>query len=272
MIRLSSRAGSPERPNEDWCAAFSTPTGNMLIVLDGVTTPGETGCRHDTPWYVRSLGAELMHLASDRGSSLGDVLAQAISNVTQSHTDTCDTGHRGTPAATVAMARATDQHLEYLVLADATIAIRKGEDVQIVSDPRVSQITASDAAEALRHPIGTTEHTTAVRRMSHHQQLRRNRPGGYWVASSVPMAANHAFTGVSDHDTDVALFTDGASRIADLFAQRTWSRTMDLLRQDGPEALIDLVRATEHQDPQGRTWPRFKASDDAACVYCNLRE
>lgn len=272
MIRLSSRAGSSDRPNEDWCAGLSTSAGNVLIVLDGVTTPGETGCIHDTPWYVRSLGAQLMSLASDRACSLKDALAQAIVSVTQSHAETCDTSHRGTPAATVAMTRVTDRHLEYLVLADTTVAIRGHEEVQVVSDARVSQITADDAAEALRHPIGTTEHTSSVHRMSHNQQLRRNRPGGYWVASSVPSAAEYAFTGSSDNDIDVALFTDGASRIADLFGQHTWSSAMDLLRQHGPESLIDQVRAEERLDPDGHTWPRFKVSDDAACAYSNLRE
>lgn len=269
MIQFSCRPGSSERSNEDWCGGTSTSVGDLLVVLDGVTTPGDTGCRHGTPWYVNQLGVNLLQLSSDTSKSLTDALAEAIKRVTHLHADTCDIAHRGTPAAAVAIARSSAAHLDYLVLADTTVAITRTDGVHTVSDSRVSAVTEKDATEALRHPIGTPEHAAAVRRMSTNQQAYRNRPNGYWVAASDPKAADQAIAGEVDDALDVALLSDGASRSVDLFEQSTWKGVMKLLSQDGPEALIDRVRARERQDPSGRTWPRFKTSDDAACAYAD---
>jgi hypothetical protein len=37
--------------------------------------------------------------------------------------------------------------------------------------------------------------------------------------------------------------------------------------REGPQALIDAVRAAEAADPAGAAYPRGKARDDAAVVY-----
>lgn len=272
MIQFSCSPGAAERPNEDWCGGVATSASEqLLVVLDGVTTPGETGCRHGTPWYVNQLGLSLLQLASSAGTPLNDALADAIKHVTNLHADTCDVAHRGTPAAAVALARTRADHLDYLVLADTTVVIsRAGEsEIHTVSDSRVAAVTEGDAAEVFRHPIGAPEHASAVGRMSANQQEYKNHPNGYWVAASTPEAAAQAITGEVDDVLEVALFSDGASRAVDLFEQATWSELMKQLRRSGPDSVIKQVRATERQDPLGATWPRFKTSDDAACAYAD---
>ncbi|WP_199564886.1 hypothetical protein [Spongiactinospora rosea] len=97
-----------------------------------------------------------------------------------------------------------------------------------------------------------------------------NRESGFWVASVDPLAAEHALTG-SVPATAVkaaAVLSDGASRLVDLFALATWRQTMDLLRDDGPAALIEAVRHAEHSDPHGERRPRGKPFDDATAAYC----
>jgi hypothetical protein len=272
MIRFSTQPGSSERPNEDWCGGITTSTGDhLLVLLDGVTTPGETGCRHGTPWYVQQLGLNLLQLGSSAGTPLAEALAGAIEHVTHLHADTCNIAHRGTPAAAVAIARTRANHLDYLVLADTTVAINRASssEIQAISDSRVAAVTEKDAAEVLQHPIGTPEHASAVSRMSVNQQEYRNHPGGYWVAASTPEAAAQAITGEVDDALEVALFSDGASRSVDLFAEHTWTELMETLRRGGPDLVINQVRAAERKDPTGVTWPRFKTSDDAACAYAD---
>ena len=68
----------------------------------------------------------------------------------------------------------------------------------------------------------------------------------------------------------IALMTDGASRLVDVFGRATWRGALDVLDTVGPTGLIDQVRQLEVDDPEGRRWPRYKTSDDASVVYMRL--
>ncbi|MFD0854554.1 integrase, partial [Actinomadura adrarensis] len=68
----------------------------------------------------------------------------------------------------------------------------------------------------------------------------------------------------------LALLSDGASRLADRFGLLTWSGLLDVLRGDGPDALIARTRAAERDDPDGRRWPRGKTHDDATAAFWPL--
>ena len=65
----------------------------------------------------------------------------------------------------------------------------------------------------------------------------------------------------------VALLSDGATRIDDLYRQLGWPAMIDVIREHGPAALIRQVRAAEDADPDRERWPRYKARDDATVVY-----
>jgi hypothetical protein len=102
-------------------------------------------------------------------------------------------------------------------------------------------------------------------------QLRswRNRPGGFWVASTIPAAAGEAVTGTLPlaRLCGVALLSDGASRIADAYHLLTWPQALAIISADGPAALIARTRAAEDSDPRALRWPRAKASDDATIAW-----
>ena len=271
MIQLCTQPGSASRPNEDWCSATKGADSAVAVVLDGVTTPGDTGCHHGTPWYVQQLGTELIRHTADHARTLTQSLADSIAAVTALHASSCDISHRGTPAAAVAIARVHQHHVEYLVLADTTIAVLDNDGrLTHAVDPRVDDVTARDAADALHWPIGSAEHRDAVRRMSRNQQLQRNRHGGYWVAAADPEAADEAITGCSKNPRRLALLTDGAARAVDVFDQYSWREALDILHTSGPSELITQVRSAEQTDPHGLRWPRFKTSDDAAVAYLDI--
>ena len=40
--------------------------------------------------------------------------------------------------------------------------------------------------------------------------------------------------------------------------------------EQGPEAIIQQVRAAEGSDPDGKRWPRGKRHDDASAACCHL--
>jgi hypothetical protein len=268
IVRVShaTQAAYPGRVNEDWAA--SGP--GWALVLDGATpAPGvATGCRHDVPWLVRHLAAALasrLALATagpGRGpltgqlagrpalagagpgsDPLADLLADAIGELRDAHGGRCDLGNPDSPSATVAMARGRGGSLEYLVLCDSPVLLgRPGGGCTLVADDRLAGLAGG--------PPYSVELVRAC----------RNRPGGFWVASTDPAAAYQAVTGSAELAglTDVALCTDGVSRLAEWYGY-SWPQVMARLRELGPAGLIGLLRSAERAYPH----PTGKRHDDA---------
>ncbi|MEV6976164.1 hypothetical protein [Kitasatospora sp. NPDC093806] len=252
-------------PNEDWVAA--TPT--LAVVLDGLSTAGlDTGCQHGVPWYVAQLGGHLVAALAEPGWPLADGLEQALDQVAALHPG-CDLGNPGTPSATVSILRAGADRFDYLVLADSPIVFERADGYQVVTDLRVDTVVPELRAETERFSTGTPEHAEAVRRMVEAQRLTRNTTDGYWVAASSGEAARHSLTGtVPPADVRAAVvLSDGASRLVTEYRAASWADVFVTLREAGADGLISAVRKVEATDPDGRRWPRYKASDDAAVVF-----
>ena len=65
----------------------------------------------------------------------------------------------------------------------------------------------------------------------------------------------------------IALLSDGATRINDIYGLATWPDMLAVVREQGPAALIRQVRAAEASDPDQARWPRGKINDDTTIVY-----
>jgi len=92
----------------------------------------------------------------------------------------------------------------------------------------------------------------------------RNKPGGFWVASTEPKAAYHAVTGnvPLTPGIEVGLFTDGATRLIDVYGY-DWAGFFASLRDLGPAGVINRVRDAERNKPH----PYGKRYDDATVVH-----
>ncbi|MFJ3505718.1 integrase [Streptomyces sp. NPDC090135] len=254
--------------NED--AVHVSPTG--VIVLDGLSAPKDLpmGCIHGTSWYVRQLGTRLINLIGDDTVPLREALRSAISEVNSLHRGTCALDQEAVPASTVVMIRERGDVLDYLVLSDNVLVLDLGDEgIQTITDKRVEEVASEEMEAALEGPTGTPEHAARVSALVTVQRRLRNRPGGYWVAATNPTAADEAITGTIplEQVQQAALLTDGASRLVDSFGVLTWSQLLNVLRSEGPSALIARTREAELADPVGERWPRFKRSDDATVAY-----
>lgn len=257
--------------NED--TVHVSPTG--VVVLDGLSAPNDLpmGCIHGTPWFVRQLGTCLINLIGDNTVLLREALRTAIAEVNDLHRGTCALDQEAVPASTVVMVRERDDFFEYLVLSDNVLVLDLGDDgIQTVTDKRVEEVAGDEMRAALQGPTGTPEHAARVSALVTVQRRLRNRPGGYWVAATNPAAADEAITGAVDlaKVRQAALLTDGASRLVDSFGALSWAQLLDLLRIEGPAALISQTREAELADPGGERWPRFKRSDDATAAYVRI--
>ncbi len=228
LFQLATDPGTPGWPNEDYACAAA----GAAVLLDGCTTvprDRDIGCRHGVAWYARTLGTDLLAaITAEPPVPLADALARAIAQVRGRHEHTCDLVNPATPAATVTAVRAEPGGVGYLALSDSSVVADYG-------DGRPPQVITD------RHR----------------------------AAAADPGAAAGAATGTIPAAglRGVALFSDGATRITDRYHVLTWPAVVEVVRNQGPRALIGQVRAAEDADPDGRRWPRGKLRDDATVLY-----
>jgi hypothetical protein len=238
---------APGRANEDHIIL----SPGFAILLDGVTQLPDldTGCIHGPGWLVRVLGGHLTEALSTDGTvGLEQALADAIDAVCRRHANTCNLANPNSPSSTVAMVRERAGFLDYLVLCDSTVVFENAGGMTPISDDRTDTLAAYDRESVARV---------------------RNRPGGFWVASTAPEAAAEALTGAVPMDglQRMLLCTDGVSRLVDFFG-RSWSDVFAIAERHGPRAAINAVRQceTEHPERLERPGRRVKQYDDATLV------
>lgn len=228
LIQMATDPGTPGWPNEDYACVGP----GAAVLLDGCTTTPrgtDTGCVHGVAWYARTLGTELLAaITAAPLVPLADALAAAIGQVRDRHAGTCDLSQRATPAATVTAVRAGPDGVSYLALSDSSVVADFGD--------------------------GRPPHVITDR---------------HRAAAADPAAASSATTGTLPREglRGVALLSDGATRINDVYHQLSWPAMIDVIAEHGPGALIRQVRAVEDQDPDCVRWKRYKPRDDATIVY-----
>lgn len=244
-------------PNEDYYLASDT----WAIVLDGITRYPDDGCVHDVPWYVKRLGSALVAHIEDHDKDLRIALKRAIAAVSNEHRVSCDLENPVSPGSTVTITRIRNDEVEWLVLGDSSIAFRTVEgQVEAKSDERLARLThtppVEDVAGIRRFPV---DYIAQV----------RNRPNGFWVASTDPDAADTALTGSFSTTAlqSYILCTDGLTRLVERYSYR-WETLFAIAAHDGVSALTDLVRKHEFQDPATRS--SSKPHDDVTGVLVQI--
>lgn len=249
QVAMASSPGHEGRSNEDFVGAIP----GAIVLLDGAGIP-DTGsvCRHGVAWYTQTLGGLLLaRLSGNPGIELVRVLADSIDEVARTHRE-CDLADPSSPQAAVAMLRVAGAVVDHLVLADAYVVL-DDRGPTVVTDPREVDVRAEVLA-------AHDERSAAVDAF----RARRNVPGGYWIAKDDPAAAHEAVTGSVPLAalSGAAVLSNGVRRLVDPYAVTNWPGLLDVLRADGPDALLGWVRASE---PRGGL-----AADDATVAYCSF--
>src|SRR3954452_16670502 len=228
-VEFATEPGHPGKPNEDFVVAGPT----TLVLLDGVTSSADNGCKHGVGWFVERLGSALFtHSGGRPDRSLGECLYDAIEDTAALHVDGCDLARPDAPAATAVVARIIEDRLEYLVLSDSTLLVEGEDDLTVITDDRTDVIGGPLQRARDAHPAGTPGYLTAHQTFVDTLRAARNVPGGYWVASAEPAGGSEALDGtlkVSDVRPRAAL-TDAASRLVDRFGLTDWDHLMTVLR------------------------------------------
>jgi hypothetical protein len=258
QLNMVTSAGRAGRPNEDFVGAVP----GAVVLLDGAGIPGASElCSHGVAWYTHRLGGALLGGLSSGGGNLAAILGAAISSVADDHRATCDIAHPNSPQATAAIVRADASRLEYLLLADSYLLL---DGPEVLTDGR--EVAARRACSAPLEDVapGTPEYARVLNACRAEMRARRNQPGGYWIAKDDPRAAEEAVTG-SRPLSDVALLSNGASRIVDPYALTDWPGVLDVLRAEGPAEVIRRVREAEAGSGAA-------APDDATVAYGDMSD
>ncbi|GAA5017291.1 hypothetical protein [Actinopolymorpha pittospori] len=265
-ISMATSAGKAGQPNEDFAGAVP----GAVVLLDGAGIPDtESICSHGVAWYTHRLGGALLgRLSRDDGQDLATILATAIGELAADHRDTCDITNPSSPQATVAMVRAHQGRLDYLLLADSFLLLDQLDDgPRVLTDER--EVTTRRTCTAALDGVvrGTPEYDRVRDSCVDALRARRNQPGGYWIAKDDPHAAEEALTGSRPLDdlNSVALLSNGASRIVSPYGLTDWPGVVDLLVANGPAEIIRRVRRTEARTAQD---PDALIPDDATVAHC----
>jgi hypothetical protein len=240
-----------------------------------VTPPeGETGCVHTVPWFTARLGGAMLELSgSRRDMTLPEVLARAIARTADMHRTTCDLSHARTPQATVVAARWSEQAVEHLVLSDSALLVGHPDgSVRPVLDTRLDELppdVREQRAAVRALPRGSAERAAAGREYGRAVEALRNAEGGFFTAAADPSVVARAVSGTTPRAAvrSLTALSDGAGRWVEVFGEGSWADCAALVAKEGPQALIDRVRALEAADPDGAAHPRGKARDDASAVF-----
>jgi hypothetical protein len=268
--------GAPARLAVAERAAGSKPTQDRTVllpdavaVLDGASAPDPA--ERDGGWYAEQLARELAGRLGDRRLDLTTVLADAIAAVTSEFRLVPGSS----PSSTVTLLRWDADRVDALVLGDSPLVVFTAAGPEEVVDERLNGVAPRQRVayhDRLARGGGYDEaHRELLRALVGEQRRHRNRPDGYWIAEATPTAAGQALTRSWPRTavTAALLASDGVSRGIGR-AVPDWAAALRLVRERGPEALLDAVRAPEQADPDGRLWPRSKPYDDQALIVVTL--
>lgn len=238
---------------------------NAVAVLDGATSlhPGT----RSGGWYAARLAEALEPRLAEPGRDLADVLANAIAELVA----TFGLRPGAAPSSTVSLLRWDDEHVDALVLADSPIVLDTTDGMRPVLDDQLASLQSRPGAgyrDRLRSGEGFgAGHRDALGTSMDRTSRWRNVDGGFWVAEAVPEAAAHASRlRLARRDvTSAMVMTDGVScGVQEYGIYPDWTAMLDVALRDGPDAVLDQVRAAERSDPDGVRWPRSKRHDDQA--------
>ncbi|ATE57619.1 MULTISPECIES: hypothetical protein [Actinosynnema] len=225
------------RPTEDRVVLLE----NAVVLLDGATSP--TPRQRDGGWHSRELAAQFT------GPLLGDLaeeLAGAIDRLRARH----GLVPGDSPSSTVAILRWSAETVDALVLADSPVVVFGPPGGPI---PEEGEVVADHRLRDLRGKVAKVTDW-------------RNRPGGFWVAEADPAAAGMAVRRSWPRDavSTAVLATDGVSCGVDDYGLFPWREVTRIAFRNGPEAVLDRIRAAEERDRDRTRWRRAKAHDDQA--------
>lgn len=270
-----SLPGDRTKPNED-AFAFAK-TLRMAAVVDGATGLGERLMPgpSDAQW-IASFAARRLRAHAEWGGSPRDWLRAAAHDAETSFNALkrrAPMEQYELPLASLIIASCSDRLLQLGWFGDCAALYRAPTGAfRVIGDTLQSRSKERDrAAKAGLAPAaaGVRDEFLPTLRAARN---RVNAKGGYWLFAPDHRCADRAQE-TSTEAVEGALLllaTDGFLALASDYQAYTPEALLTAAQTRGLGALGEELRAIEAVDPDGRTFPRFKRSDDATAMLLSI--
>jgi hypothetical protein len=269
--------GHPDKPNEDICGV----SGDWAWVIDTSIFPGTTPVMHeksDAAWLARFADERLSNLApqaEDGATLLRHVMEEARTAYravapAERHDDFV-----AWPLGAMTLVRRRGSALDVWTFGDTTAYVRQpdGAVATLGDAPGLRDAESSLAAELMRQagsrPTAILDEPVFLAWLGD-RRVRQRRSGiPAAILSFNPDAADRLRheTAPCQDGTVILLASDGFSALVDLYRAMDAGAVMEAALTSGLEPLVKLARKIEtERDPDGRLYPRFKASDDTTAI------
>ena len=269
--------GHPDKPNEDICGV----SGDWAWVIDTSIFPGTTPVMHeksDAAWLARFADERLSNLApqaEDGATLLRHVMEEARTAYravapAERHDDFV-----AWPLGAMTLVCRRGSVLDVWTFGDTTAYVRQpdGAVATLGDAPGLRDAESSMAAELMRQagsrPTAILGEPVFLAWLGERRERQRRSGIPAAILSFNPDAADRLRheTAPCENDTVILLASDGFSALVDLYGALDAGAVMEAALTSGLEPLVKLARKIEsEQDPDGRLYPRFKASDDTTAI------
>ena len=277
MIVAAQATRSGGKANED----VAGTAGTRAWVLDGATGIGSRNYVPEGPsdaaWLAQALSEQLALLdPGDRSPQ--DYFAEVIEAVAVRYRRLVPAYAAVPPYALPSAAgvwlRVAGDRLQLAHQGDCVAVVEQGAAISvfgIVDQTGLDDINGLVTARQAAGPVagGLLDELGDELRA---RRSRLNQPGGYWMLGIDPRAA--AAIAVEQFaalpGTRVLLCSDGYWRLVDHFHRYDAAGLLQASFEQGPDALLDELRALEAADPDCLKFPRVKPMDDATALILRL--
>ncbi|HEV2564520.1 MAG TPA: hypothetical protein VGU19_05505 [Microvirga sp.] len=273
--------GHPDKPNEDICGA----SGDWAWVIDTSIFPGTKPVmpgKSDAAWLAKFADERLSDLAprADDGITLMRHVMEEARTVyravapAERHDDFVTW-----PLGAMTLVRRRGNTLDAWTFGDTTAYLRQPDgSVRVLGDaPGLRDAEASMAAELMRQagsrPTAILDEPVFLAWLGERRERQRKSGIPAALLSFNPDAVERLRheTAPCEDGTAILLASDGFSALVDLYRAMDAKTLMEAALTSGLEPLVELAREIETQrDPDGRLYPRFKASDDTTAMLLRV--
>lgn len=253
---------------------------NMAWVLDsatGLTDKKLTTEGSDGAWLVKMWDKYLKKELHNTKKSLSNIIEDGIDIIREEFykevkLDYVESIQR--PSESVAILRVNNTYIEYFLLGDCTLLIKKKDNKVIkVKDYRLEKLddTAIEYMNIIRKKNNLTflQAREAINDRLIKNRLLKNTKDGYWTLEFNKEAIQNAISDTIKikEVKSIAIMSDGYSAIFDKYKYCTESELMELLENTKAEEIYKIIRKIENEDSEILKYPRFKKGDDSSIVF-----
>jgi hypothetical protein len=254
---------------------------NFAFVIDGaggVDGAHVTDAVTDAKWFAEEWKTHLISALNSNRSIL-DIIKDGVPKIAKKY-DTFDgaKGVKDKPSAAIAIVRIQNEYLEYFVLCDAVMIVRKKNGTcELITDARLNVLDDINFEHMKRiakeKGIPNKDAFEYIKPYILENRYKMNTPDGYAALAHTVDGLDSAVQGKFplDEVADFVVFSDGFAESFDLFdIYASVDELIEDVSVNGIEQAVEKLHREHDKDPECNIYVRNKKCDDISVVYAKI--